>query len=242
MTRIRPKLTFANVMATVAVFTALGGGAYATHAHRVQTQDIANGAVTMKKLRNLAVASDKIRKNAVRRRHIANDGIATPKIRDAAVTEAKLAIPVEDLVGPQGPPGPEGAQGPQGPEGPSGPPGEDGAQGPQGPGGPQGPEGPPGPPGTIEDGAVTASKLGLIRFRSSQERVLQPGEGAEALASCDPGEVVLSGGFAKTFAMGGNPLEIIVSEPVGNSWLVTARNPSSSDSFSFLARAWCLAA
>lgn len=92
MTRIRPKLTYANVMATVAVFAALGGGAYATHAHRVQTQDIANSAVTMKKLRNLAVGSDKIRKNAVRRRHIAN----------GSVTERKLGFDLQGAEGPAG--------------------------------------------------------------------------------------------------------------------------------------------
>jgi hypothetical protein len=48
MSRFKSKLTYANAMATVAVFVVLGGGAYA--AATVGTNDIQNGAVTPKKL------------------------------------------------------------------------------------------------------------------------------------------------------------------------------------------------
>jgi hypothetical protein len=52
MNRIRQQFTYANVMATIAVFIALGGGAYAVTAAKnsVKTKSIKNGAVTKAKL------------------------------------------------------------------------------------------------------------------------------------------------------------------------------------------------
>lgn len=63
MKRVRRHLTYANVMATLAVFIALGGGAYAVGKaakDSVVTKSIENGAVTGKKLHRSAVNGSKV--------------------------------------------------------------------------------------------------------------------------------------------------------------------------------------
>jgi hypothetical protein len=119
-----------NVVGFVALFVALGGGAYATHTHKMGTQDLQNRAVTAPKMANNAVTPRAIRNNAVRprmivnnavrTRHIFEGAITTPLIADGAVTGAKLA-PGVAVSGPQGPQGEQGEQGPPGPStGPAG--------------------------------------------------------------------------------------------------------------------------
>jgi len=48
--RFRPRLTFSNVLASIAVFTVLGGSAYATHSHKIGAEDLKANAVTNAKL------------------------------------------------------------------------------------------------------------------------------------------------------------------------------------------------
>ncbi|HTT95757.1 MAG TPA: hypothetical protein VMF55_13875 [Solirubrobacterales bacterium] len=64
MQRVRDKLTYANVMATVAVFIALGGAGY---------------------------AAVKLPKNSVGTRQLKNGAVSGAKIKDGAVTAAKIA-------------------------------------------------------------------------------------------------------------------------------------------------------
>jgi hypothetical protein len=55
LSKFRSRLTYANVMATIAVFLALGGGAYAAFKvpkNSVGTKQIKDGAVTAKKVRS----------------------------------------------------------------------------------------------------------------------------------------------------------------------------------------------
>jgi hypothetical protein len=76
MEPITRRLTYANAMATIAVFGVLaGGGAYA--ASKIGAGDIA--------------------KNAVRSKHIKKNAVKTPKIKNGAVTEAKLAEEFESV-------------------------------------------------------------------------------------------------------------------------------------------------
>ncbi len=65
---IQGKLTFANVVALLALFVALGGSAYAFHLGKnaVKTRNIKNGAVTEAKLANAAVSASKLAAGAVR--------------------------------------------------------------------------------------------------------------------------------------------------------------------------------
>lgn len=72
----------AHVLALIALFVALGGGAYA--ASKVGTNDLRNKAVTAKKLDKKAVKPAKLDKEAVKEN----------KLRDDAVTNSKLAHPL----------------------------------------------------------------------------------------------------------------------------------------------------
>jgi hypothetical protein len=64
MGRIRPHLTYSNVMSTIAVFAVLAGGS-AWAASKIGTSQIKNGAVTAKKLHKNAVTTKKIKNDAV---------------------------------------------------------------------------------------------------------------------------------------------------------------------------------
>jgi hypothetical protein len=78
--RIRKRLTYANVMSSLAVFLVLGGGA-AYAAKKIGSHDLRGGAVT----------TAKIKRNAVTRSKIKAEAISTAKIAKGAVTNARLA-------------------------------------------------------------------------------------------------------------------------------------------------------
>lgn len=80
MERIRQRLTYANVMSSLAVFLVLGGGA-AFAAKKIGSNELRGNSVTTAKIKRNAVTAAKIKKNA----------ITTAKIKKAAVTNAKLA-------------------------------------------------------------------------------------------------------------------------------------------------------
>jgi hypothetical protein len=74
---VRKRLTYANVMATIAVFGVVAGsGAYAASKLKLK-----NNSVTTKKIRNGAVVNSKL----------ADGAITNPKLADGAVTRSKLA-------------------------------------------------------------------------------------------------------------------------------------------------------
>src|SRR6476619_5860210 len=63
--KIQPRLTYANVMATIAVFVALGGGAYAaTHLppKSVGTKQLKKNAVTSATIRNGTITGADVNK------------------------------------------------------------------------------------------------------------------------------------------------------------------------------------
>lgn len=80
MQRIRQRLTYANVMSSIAVFLVLGGGA-AYAAKKIGSHELRGGAVT----------TAKIKRNAVTRSKIKADAISTAKIAKGAVTGGRLA-------------------------------------------------------------------------------------------------------------------------------------------------------
>ncbi len=85
MARLRRKLTYANVMATIAVFIALGGASY---------------------------AAIKLPKNSVGTKQLKKEAVTAAKIKDGAVTPGKLdAAAKTSLTGAQGPQGPKGDPG-----------------------------------------------------------------------------------------------------------------------------------
>jgi hypothetical protein len=97
LSRVPSRLTYANVIATLALFLALGGSSYAA-------LKLPGGSVGPKQLQRNAVTSPKVKPGSLR----LNDLRASARA---------------GLRGPAGPPGSAGAQGPQGVAGPPGAPG-----------------------------------------------------------------------------------------------------------------------
>lgn len=85
----RRHITYANLMATLAVFVALGGTGYA--AATIVSSQIANGAVTKAKIANGAVGTPKLATNAVTTSKLAKSSVNSAKLADRAVTAGKLA-------------------------------------------------------------------------------------------------------------------------------------------------------
>jgi hypothetical protein len=98
----RPKLNYANVIATIALFVALGGAAVAAGLPKksvgpqqlkpgaVTTRALHRKAVTAGKLAPKAVTAGKLGANAVLPGNLGNGIITTEKISDQAVNAAKL--------------------------------------------------------------------------------------------------------------------------------------------------------
>jgi hypothetical protein len=98
----RPKLNYANVIATIALFVALGGAAVAAGLPRnsVGTNQLKRGAVTAAKLKRAAITSGKIAPkavvagklgaNAVLPGNLGNGIITTAKLSDSAVIASKI--------------------------------------------------------------------------------------------------------------------------------------------------------
>lgn len=76
MNQIRKRLTYANVMSSIAVFLLLGGGA----------------AFAAGKLGKNSVGSKQIKKNAVTTAKIKNNAVTTAKIKNGAVSGAKINL------------------------------------------------------------------------------------------------------------------------------------------------------
>ena len=91
--RIRNRVTYANVVASLALFIALGGAAVAAGLPRnsVGPNQIKQGAVGSKKLHKEAVTFSKLANGAVSGAKITNAGIVARKLANGAVSSAALA-------------------------------------------------------------------------------------------------------------------------------------------------------
>jgi hypothetical protein len=127
-------------------------------------------------------------------------------------------------IGPVGPPGPQGEQGPAGengtqgapgpigPVGPPGPAGENGTQGAPGPIGPVGPPGPIGPAG--ENAQILKSDIYVV---NGTEDSIRGSSTAVSIASCNVGDIPLSGGYKINERGEGRIGEIETRPNIGNS-------------------------
>ncbi|MFL5898874.1 MAG: hypothetical protein ACJ76D_10530 [Solirubrobacterales bacterium] len=101
MKKIRQRLTYSNVMSTLAVFLILGGatafaaskkiGANEIKANAIKTGKIVKEAVTEGKIKSGAVTGTKLADGAVSNSKIADGAVSTSKIADNAVTTGKIA-------------------------------------------------------------------------------------------------------------------------------------------------------
>jgi microcystin-dependent protein len=148
-TRVRPRLTYANVVATLALFLALGGSSYA--ALSLTGDDIMDGTigsldVANNSLRGIDIENGSIRGAEIRDRTLTGDDMFRGSITGQEVANATITgddiengtLAARDFGGAalrrlaefaRGPEGPEGAAGAAGPAGPAGPPGETGPPG-----------------------------------------------------------------------------------------------------------------
>lgn len=101
---LRSRLTYANTVASIALFVALGGGAYAAT-----------------KLPAGSVGAKQIRPNAVTSAHVKNRSLLAEDFKLGQLPAGKAGA-----AGPAGPPGEQGTAGATGAIGPQGPPGTSG--------------------------------------------------------------------------------------------------------------------
>jgi hypothetical protein len=88
--QIRKRLTYANVMSSIAVFLVLGGGA-AYAAEKIGSNELENGAVTTDKIKRSAVTRAKIKARAINTAKIAKGAVTWARLADGAVSIEKLA-------------------------------------------------------------------------------------------------------------------------------------------------------
>jgi hypothetical protein len=93
--QIRRRLTYANVMSTIAVFFVIGGAtavaATQLAKNSVGSKQLKKNAVTGVKIKNGAVTSAKIADGSVITAKLADGSVVTAKILDGSVTTGKLA-------------------------------------------------------------------------------------------------------------------------------------------------------
>jgi hypothetical protein len=102
MNRLSSRLTYANVMATVAVFIALGGASYA--------------AVVLPKN---SVGSKQIKNGQIKTADLANNAVTSPKVKDGSLLSADFA-PGQLVAGAPGATGAQGLKGDKGDPGTNG--------------------------------------------------------------------------------------------------------------------------
>lgn len=158
---------------------------------------LAAALVAVLRLEPSLAADTPRRKRAKRRKnHPASTPTVALPVTSAPDPPADEAVTGEGTVEAEkrkpGLPGPTGPAGPPGPVGPAGPAGV-GQVGPVGPAGPRGPIGPAGPPGP--------AGLGTITRREGEASFLAAGERAFYQATCQPGELAISGGVQVNLAI-----------------------------------------
>ena len=80
----RPRLTYANVMATIAVFMVLGGGAYAA-------QTLPRNSVGRAQIRDAAVDTSELARRSVTRSKIGTRAVGFRNLGRGAVSRSKLS-------------------------------------------------------------------------------------------------------------------------------------------------------
>jgi hypothetical protein len=90
---LRPKLSYSNVIATIALFVALGGAAIAAGLprHSVGARQLKRGAVTTRALRRGAVTSAKLAQGSVIAGKLGSSAVSQGTIADGAVTSGAIA-------------------------------------------------------------------------------------------------------------------------------------------------------
>lgn len=91
MKQIRKRLTYANVMSSLAVFLILGGATAFAAVQKIGANEIKANSIKTGKIVKEAVTAGKIKAGAVTESRIADGAVTTNKIADNAVTTNKIA-------------------------------------------------------------------------------------------------------------------------------------------------------
>lgn len=91
MKQISKRLTYANVMSSLAVFLILGGATAFAAVKKVGANEIKANSIKTGKLVKEAVTAGKIKKSAITESRIANGAVTNSKIADNAVSTSKIA-------------------------------------------------------------------------------------------------------------------------------------------------------
>jgi hypothetical protein len=91
VTRIRRRLTFANVLSVAALFVALGGSAYALGRNSVGTNQLKKNAVTTAKIKKGAVDGSKVKDGSLTGADLATATIDASKLGPGAVGSGGIA-------------------------------------------------------------------------------------------------------------------------------------------------------
>ena len=91
MKQVRKRLSYANVMSSIAVFLVLGG-ATAFAASKIRTKRLAANAVTTAKIKRNAVTAAKIKRGAVTQAKIQNGAVTGAKVRAGSLTGASINL------------------------------------------------------------------------------------------------------------------------------------------------------
>ena len=170
--RLRAQLTYANVMASLAAFVALGGTSYA----------VATGSIDSREIKNNSVRSKDIRNGQIRSGDVRNKSLLARDFRRGEL-----------------PAGPEGGRGPAGPKGDSGQPGANGGTNVVVRTGGVGTPGANGDgPGCV-DGTPGGSKGFRDAANAEVNCGGGPGGASQVTASCQAGEVATGGGYEYAF-------------------------------------------
>ena len=193
----RPSLSYANVMSTIAVFLALGGGAWAVTGQTAQEPLTVTACVK------------KAGKAKGQLRVVAATAKCKKRERRLRWTSASTT-PITGADGPAGPAGPSGPAGPEGPAGAQGAKGDTGAQGIQGIQGEAGTSGSADTPGQIlsklstVDGSGSGLDASLLDGLDSTDFLRDDAKAADS----NELDGVNSTGFARLSVMSGGSISV----------------------------------
>jgi hypothetical protein len=89
LTRLRPRLTYANVMVTLLTFIVLGGGAYA--ANEWNGSNIQDGTLTGSDIQDLSLGLPDYGADSISTGKLKDQDVRTQDLRDLGVTNSKIA-------------------------------------------------------------------------------------------------------------------------------------------------------
>ncbi len=90
MKQLSKRLTYANVMSSIAVFLVLGG-ATAFAAKKIGSNEIKGNSITTGKIKKEAVTTSKIKKNSISTAKIQNDAVTGEKVKESTLGEVPSA-------------------------------------------------------------------------------------------------------------------------------------------------------